>query len=417
MDAPVLDGTLAAEARLDDVAFYMGDPYPTYARLRKEAPVFWCESGNFWALTKYEDIAWVEGQPNPPITTVNGLFIPDAANPARVADRDPGGAQQANAGFMSDPPQHTNFRRLVSPAFSPKRLAGLEPTVRAIVAELLDALPTDGPADFVEGLSVPLSIRVVTEFLGVPAEDWGDVRRWADSFMINLGGGYIEGSPEAQQAAADLGEMYAYFAQSIVERREHPSDDLMSTVATMQVDGEYLTEQTAVAICFSVLIAGSDTSRHALSGAMVAFARHPEQWERLLADPTLMGTATEEVLRYVCPVIHFGRRATEPVVIRGQQIAAGDFIAMLYGSANRDEDIWADGEVFDVGRPVAPRHLSFGWGLHRCIGASLGRAEIRIVLEGLLERFQGWEMAGPATRLPSTAVNNYSSVPLALTRR
>jgi cytochrome P450 len=417
MDASVLTGDLAAEARLEDVNFYLGDPYPIYARLRKEAPVFWCEAGNFWALSKYEDIAWVEGQGNPPFTTVDGLFIPDAANPARTAERDPGGAQQAGAGFMSDPPRHTNFRRLVTPAFSPKRLANLEPRVREIVGQLLDDLPTGEPVDFVEGVSVPLAVRVVADFLGVPSQDWDQVRRWADSFMLNLGGALAPGSPEEQQAIADLGQMYAYFVESIAERRERPREDLMSTVATMQVDGEFLTEGTSVAICFSVLVAGNDTTRNTLSGAMITFAEHRDQWDRLVADPSLAGNATEELLRFVCPVIHFGRRATEPVVIRDQPIAAGDFVVMLYGSGNRDEELWPEGDAFDIGRPLAQRHLSFGWGLHRCIGAALGRAEIRFALEAMVERFKGWEIAGPVKRLPSTAVNQFEHLPVSLIRR
>lgn len=417
MDASVLTGELAAQARLEDVNFYLGDPYPIYARLRREAPVFWCEAGNFWALSKYEDIAWVEGQGNPPFTTVDGLFIPDATNPARTAERDPGGAQQAGAGFMSDPPRHTNFRRLVTPAFSPKRLANLEPRVREIVGQLLDDLPTGEPVDFVEGVSVPLALRVVADFLGVPSQDWDQVRRWADSFMLNLGGALAPGSPEEQQAIADLGQMYAYFVESLAERRERPREDLMSTVATMQVDGEFLTEGTSVAICFSVLVAGNDTTRNTLSGAMVTFAEHRDQWDRLVADPSLAGNATEELLRFVCPVIHFGRRATEPVVIRDTPIAAGDFVVMLYGSGNRDEEIWPEGDAFDIGRPLAQRHLSFGWGLHRCIGAALGRAEIRFALEAMVERFKGWEIAGAIERLPSTAVNQFEHLPVALTRR
>lgn len=417
MDTQALVSDLAAEARLGDVDFYLGDPYPTYARLRNEAPVYWCESGNFWALTKYEDIAWLEGQGNPPFTTVDGLFIPDALQPARAANRDPGGAQQAGAGFMSDPPRHTNFRRLVSPAFSTKRLADLEPSVRRIVADLLDHLPVGEPVNFVESVSVPLAVRVVANFLGVLPEDWEQVRKWADSFMANLGGGLAEGSPEAQQAAVDLGEMYAYFVRNINERRGNPREDLMSTVANIQVDDQFLKEETAVAICFSVLIAGNDTTRNTLSGAMVTFAEHPDQWQRLVADPTLIGNATEELLRYVSPVIHFGRRATEAVTIRDQQIAAGDFVVMLYGAGNRDEDVWPDAEAFDIGRAQAQRHLSFGWGLHRCIGAALGRAEIRCTLEALIERFGGWEIVGPVTRRPSTAVNDYDQVFVSLTRR
>jgi cytochrome P450 len=235
--------------------------------------------------------------------------------------------------------------------------------------------------------------------------------------MLNLGGALAPGSPEEQKAIEDLGQMYAYFVQSLAERRDHPREDLMSTVATMQVDGEFLTEQTSVAICFSVLVAGNDTTRNTLSGAMVTFAEHPDQWERLIADPTLAGNATEELLRFVCPVIHFGRRATEPLVIRDQPIAAGDFVVMLYGSGNRDEEFWPEGDAFDICRPLAQRHLSFGWGLHRCIGAALGRAEIRLALEAMVERFKGWEIAGPVQRLPSTAVNQFEHLPVSLIRR
>lgn len=417
MDTRALTADLAAQARLEDAAFYLGDPYPIYARLRREAPVFWCEAGNFWALSKYDDIVQVELAANPPFTATDGLFIPDAARPARAADRDPGGVQQAGAGFMSDPPRHTNFRRLIGPAFSTKRLGDLQPRVQAIAAGLLDALPVGEPVNFVEAVSVPLAIRVVCDFLGAPTEDWVELRRLADSFMRNLGGALAAGSPEEKQAADDLAQMYAYFAQGIAERRREPRDDLMSTVATMEVDGQHLTEPTAVAVCFSVLTAGNDTTRNTLSGSMVTFAEHPDQWVRLIEDPSIIPGAIEELLRWVSPVIHFGRRATEPIIIRDQPIAAGDFVVMLYGSANRDEDVWEDPDKFDVGRPVVgQRHLSFGWGLHRCIGAALGRAEINAVLEGLVERFRGWEIAGPVTRRPSTTVNDYDQVSIAFTR-
>jgi cytochrome P450 len=417
MAGPVLAGDLAAVARLDDVAFYLGDPYPVYARLRREAPVFWCEPGRFWALSKNEDIAWAELQGNPPFTTTEGLFIPDAARPDRVAERDPGGAQQSGAGFMSDPPGHTNFRRLVSAAFTPKRLADLEPRVRSIAAELVGALPAGEPVDFVEAVSVPLAIQVIGDFLGVPAQDWDQLRRWTDSFMLSNGMELAEGSPEAAQMAADLAQMYGYFVQNLAECRRQPREDLMSTVAVMQVDGEPLAEASQVAICMSVLVAGNDTTRNTLSGAMVEFARHPDQWDRLAADPSLVPGTTEELLRWVCPVIHFGRRATQDLVIRDQPIAAGDFVVMLYGSANRDEDIWPDADIFDVARPVTHKHLSFGWGLHRCIGAALARTEIHTALDEMLGRFSGWELAGTPTRLPSTLVNDYQHVPLTLAPR
>lgn len=408
---------LAEVARLDDVAFFLGDPYPTYARLRREAPVYWCESGGFWALSKYEDIVWAELQGSPPFTTTQGLYIAEAIRPDLVADRDPGGAQQAGGGFMSDPPDHTNFRRLISRAFTPRRMAGLEPGVHAIVNDLLDGLPTGEPVNFVEAVSVPLAVQVIAEFLGVGKDSWGDLRRWTDSFMLHLGGGLPEGSPEAQKAVESIMEMYAFFVQSLAERREDPRDDLISSVASMEMDGAPLPEASQVTICLSVLTAGNETTRNTISGGMVTLAQHPGQWEKLKADPSLATSATEELLRWVSPVTHFGRRATESVVIRGQEIKKGDFVAMLYGSGNRDEDMWSDADTFDITRGIEPKHLSFGWGLHRCIGAALGRSEIRLTLEGLVERFSGWEIAGEVQRNPSMLVNDYKDVSIILTEK
>jgi cytochrome P450 len=404
---------LAEEARLGDTAFYLGDPHPTYARLRREAPVFWCDSGSgFWALSKHEDIIWLEQQPNPPFTTTQGMYIAEASDPERVATRDPGGAQQSGAAFMSDPPGHTAFRRLLGGAFTPTRMDALEPLIRTIVRELLDDLPKGEPVNFVEAVSVPLSVRVIAEFLGVGPEQWGDLRQWTDSFMLFVGGGLAEGSAEAQQAMADIGAMNTFFVESMAERVAAPRDDLMSTAASLEMDGEPLSEASKMMICLSVLTAGTETTRNTLSGSMVTFAEHPDQWKKLVADPSLARNATEELLRYITPVIHFGRRATEPVVIRGQQIAEGDFVAMLYGSGNRDEDVWPDGDTFDITRRGDQKHLSFGWGLHFCIGAALGRAETRITLEELAARYDGWEIAGDVTRHPSTLVNDYSQVPV-----
>jgi cytochrome P450 len=409
-------GDLAEEARLGDVAFYLGDPYPTYARLRREAPVYWCESGRFWALSKHADVAWAELQANPPFTTTQGLSIPEASQPDRVSERDRGGAQQAGGGFMSDPPDHTAFRRLVSRAFTPRRMTDLEPTVHSIVSELLDRLPEGEPVDFVEAVSVPLAVQVIAEFLGVPQQDWGDLRRWADSFMAYIGGGLAESSPEARKAVEDITEMYGFFAQRLGERHRDPGDDLISSVAAMELDGERLPEASQVQICLSVLTAGNETTRNTISGSIVTFAEHRSQWEKLVADPSLAPAATEELLRWVSPVIHFGRRATRPLVIRDQQIAEGDFVVMLYPSANRDEDVWPDADTFDITRTGDQKHLSFGWGLHHCIGAALGRAQIRITLEGLTERFAGWEIASQVTRNPTTMVNDYKNVPIILRR-
>jgi cytochrome P450 len=191
----------------------------------------------------------------------------------------------------------------------------------------------------------------------------------------------------------------------------------MSTVATVELDGKPLPEASQLAGALSVLTAGNDTTRNLLSGAMVSFVEHPDQWEKLVEDPTLVPGAIEELLRWVNPVIHFGRRATEPFVIREQQIAAGDFMMLHYESGNRDEEVWEDADTFDVARDERPPHLSFGWGIHRCVGIGLTRLEVRVILEGLIKRFRSWELAEPPVRFPSTLVNTYQHVPIVLARR
>lgn len=414
MTASSVAGNLAEAARLDDVAFYLGDPYPTYARLRREAPVYWCESGGFWALTRHDDIKWAESQPNPPLTTSQGMYIAEAKDMDRVAARDLGGAQQSGVMFMSDPPGHTTFRHLISKGFTVKRMTELEPRVSALVDELLDALPVGEPVEFVESVSVPLAVRTIAELLGLPQERWQDLRRWTDAFMLFIGGGLAEGSPEALQAMTDMGEMHGYFAETLAERRDGSGDDLLSAIAKLDVDGEPLPIENQIMICLSVLVAGNDTTRNTVSGTMITFTKHPLQWERFLGDPSLAKSATEELLRWISPVTHFGRRATEPIVIRGQEIAAGDFVVMLYGAANRDEDVWPDADVFDITRPDAFKHLSFGWGLHLCIGAALGRLQVRLVLEALARRYSSWEIVGEVTRNPTMLVNDYTTVPVLL---
>lgn len=417
MPVQEVKGDLAAEARLDDPGFYLNDDrFSTYAKLRREAPVYWCESARCWALSRHEDIAWAELQGNPPLTTGQGLFILEAARPERAEARDPTGAQRAGTGFMSDPPQHTHFRSLVAGAFAPRRLNDLQPAVQAFVDELLDQLPDNEPVDFVEALSGPLAAGVISAFLGIPREVWTDVRRWSDAFVVTAGGGLSEDSPEAQQAAQDQAEMYAYLTARLTERAQAPREDFLSTVATIELDGKPLPEESQLAAA-RMLVAGNETTRNLLSGAMVAFVNHPDQWDKLLADPALVPNATEELLRWVNPVIHFGRRVTEPVVIRDQPIAQGDFLVMLYESGNRDEEIWQDPHTFDVTRTAPSPHLSFGWGIHRCVGAALARLEIRLALEGLAKRFSRWELVGSPEREPSTLINRYDHLDITLTRR
>jgi cytochrome P450 len=414
---PLVDD-LAAEAPLDDPDFYQrAERFQAYGRLRQEAPVFWYEPGQFWALSKHEDICWALLQGNPPLTATQGLFMLEAKRPDRIDARDPGGTQQAGAGFLSDPPTHTRFRRLVAGAFTEERVDDLEQTAKALIDELLDALPENEPVNFVEAVSVPYSTGVIAKFLGLPRDNWEDMRRWTDSTQPVSGGGIEEGSPEWEQADKDQWAMVEFFSERLAERARDPRDDIMSMLATSKFDGEVLPQPSQIQAAVSVLIAGNDTTRQTLSGSMAAFADHPEQWAKLADNPSLIPRATEELLRWVTPVIHFGRRATEPFTIRDQEIAAGDFVAVLFESGNRDDQVWADADTFDVTRGTRPPQLGFGWGIHRCVGAALAQMEMRIALEGLITRFRSWELAHEPVRSRSMLVNNYVDVQVVLTRR
>jgi cytochrome P450 len=407
-----VERSLIEEARLDDAAFYLGDPYPTYARLRREAPVFWCESGGFWVLSKHEDIVWVESQPNPPFSAQMGLNMTEASKPSRVTElRQQEFEGTSELAAMSDPPNHRRFRAAVSASFAADRMKTLEARIRSIATECINALPIGEAVDFVEAVAVPVSARVIGELLGVPRERWDDLRRWTDAYMADSVGTFADDSPESQQALHDQMEMYEYVVASLEQRRKNPCEDFMSTLAT-GFDDEPLSQESQIAVCLALVIAGTETTRNTLSGAMVSFAQHRDQWDLLRAHPEYLGNATEELLRWVPPVLHFGRRATEPVTIRGTRIEKGDFVVMLYAAANRDEDVWPDAEVFDVTRATAQRQLAFGWGIHRCIGAAVARAEIRAVLGGLRERFGGWTLAGDPQRHPSTQVNDFHKVPI-----
>jgi cytochrome P450 len=417
--AQSLTSDLAGEARLDDPEFFVGDPYPTYARLRREAPVFWCESGQFWALAKHADVTWLEQQPNPPFTTTQGLFISEATDLERLVRRDGPRGGAPTESFMSDPPDHTRFRRIVGGAFSPTLTARLEPRIGELVSALLDRLPVGEPFDFMDAFAVPFPLLTIAEILGLPIEneDVSHLRRWSDAAQLASGMGSADDKTRMDQALEAMAEQQAYFADFLVQRREEPCDDLMSEIAAIEVDGERLAQSTQLHLCNAVMQAGNETTRNTLAGGMAAFAQYPDQWDKLRKDPALIPNATDEILRWTTPVIHFARRATQPVVIRDQQIADGEFVVMLYQSANRDEDVWEDGDTFDVSRSTRPPHLSFGTGLHSCIGAALARAQIRSVLDGLITRFSSWELAGPVERAPSTLTTHYEHVPIVLTGR
>lgn len=388
-------------APLHSPDFYAGDPYPTYRELRNTTPVVWNDVTNFWALLKYEDVRFVSGHPQT-FSSTKGITIPDPAQPTPV--------QEGNLIF-TDPPRHRQLRKLINAGFTRRQVTLLEPKVRQIVRGILDGVDPSREYEFAEEIAAPLPTRMIAEMLGAPPEDWEQFRTWSDAAV-----GTADPDIEMDHLVA-LGELYEYFTKLIAARRSGEVSgqaDLLSILAAAEVDGECLTDADLLNFSFLLLVAGNETTRNLIALGTLALIDHPDQFALLRSDPSLLPSAVEEMLRYTSPVTHMARCATEDVEIRGQQIKAGDTVVMLYGAANRDEEIFGPtSEEFDITRHPNP-HIAFGAGEHACLGAQLARLEARVMFEVLLGAFPSIELTGDVTRLRATMVPGVKRMPIRL---
>jgi cytochrome P450 len=388
----------------DRAEFYLGDPHATFRRLRREDPVHWYEgSGGAWCLLKHADIEAVSRDPRG-FTSTRGIQIG-----LRFEDTRPPGVPPTI--LEMDPPEHNRHRKLVIRAFTPGATSKLEPAVRRIARDCLDAIEPGSTVDFVDAVAVPVPMYAIADMLGVPREDRADFKRWSDA-MIEAGGG-------SRSAATDaaMGEMFGYFQRVLEQRRRAPRDDLVSTLAHGRIDGDRLSDPEILIFCVTLLSAGNETTRNLISGGALLLMQNPDQRRRLLARPgALLPTAVEEMLRCWTPVHSFTRTATRDTELRGRHIREGQSVLLLYGSANRDEEVWGDdSDRFDVTRDHATRrHLAFGFGEHLCLGASLARLEARVMFEELFARFPGFELAGEPALLHSRLMHGVERLPVTL---
>ena len=383
---------------------FHADPRDVYARLRREAPVFWSEPTKCWLITKYDDVRAVEtGWPT--FSSGGGMVFRDLMRGA--FERHPGGAPSI---MTLDPPVHGNLRRLISRAFTPKTVAALEPFVRSLTSEILDGLDPLHPVDLCSSLSVPVPMYLIAELLGIPRDRWSNFKNWSDA-VIASNSATPEELPALQRQRSEMGE---YFAEVIEERRRRPGTDLISGLVAAEIDGERLDTPTVQSLCGTLLVAGNETTRNLISGGLVALDDHPDQRRLLLDQPALIDGAVDEILRWVTPVVHYVRMATCDTENRGTKIAAGEHVALLYKSANFDEDVFEDPDSFDVTRRFPPMHVAFGWGPHLCLGANLARLETRVVFEELLSRYPHYQLAGEVGRAPTSLIQGITSLPVQL---
>ncbi len=384
-----------------------GYPHAAWAALRDEAPVAYLTPPGyeaFWAITKYADIVEVASQPER-FSSAGGL----------VLGRTGAAIQPSDMVVTLDPPRHGPLRRAAMPRFTPRAIRSRHEEIDRIATEVLDELAASGDAggfDFVERVAAPLPIGVISWILGVPGEDWQLLFRWTNEIIGKDDPEFRRpGETPGQTIRRARGELHQYLNDLIEQRRRQPGDDIVSQLLVAQIDGKPLTEEELLNYCELIVEAGNETTRNAISGGLLAFSEHRGEWDRLRHDPGLLPTAVEEILRWVSPIIHFTRTATEDCDLRGSTIKAGDRVALFYASANRDEEVFADPFVFRVDRHPN-HHLAFGSGPHFCMGANLARVELEALFRHLLIRLDSFELAASPERLNSAVNGGIKHLPL-----
>ncbi|HTZ07942.1 MAG TPA: cytochrome P450 [Acidimicrobiales bacterium] len=395
----------------DSRNFIGGVPYEWFAWLRRNAPAYWHEEADgagFWAVTRHEDCVAVNRDAQRFSSARKGTFLWDLAEEQLE--------QQRLMMVTMDPPMHTRYRRLVNKGFTPRTIAQLEQRIHVVADEIIDAVAERGRADFVIDIAAELPLVVLAELLGVPAEDREKMFDWSNRMIGREDAEYLgEHASMEENAAEAAAELFGYAAELYEKKRLSPREDLMSVLSQVELDGEQLSELELDLFFMLLAVAGNETTRNLMSGAMVAFSQFPDQWERLRADRSLLPSAVEEMLRFVTPVMNFRRQATEDTEIAGQRIAEGDKVVFFHASANRDEAVFDDPDRFDIGRSPNP-HMAFGGGgPHFCLGANLARMEIVVMFEHLLDRLPDLHVAGEVERLQSNFINGVKHLPVAFT--
>jgi cytochrome P450 len=394
---------------LADPARYARNGYPhaVWTRLRAEAPVaHFAPPGYrpFWAITKHADVSEIASQPVR-FSSAHGIMIAPADLPVGPSEMI----------VTLDPPRHGPMRRVASPRFTPRALRAQRAEIERIAVEILDRAATGGApgeCDFVETIAAPLPIAVIAYILGVPRDDWRLLFRWTNEVIGKDDPEFRRpGETAGQTIKRARGELHAYFQRLIERRRSDPQDDLVSELVRAKIDGTPLTEEQLLSYCELMVEAGNETTRNAISGGLLAFSEHRGEWEKLRGRAELLADAVEEILRWVSPITHFTRTATEDCEVRGEKIRAGEQVALFWASANRDEEVFDDPFAFRVDRRPNP-HVAFGVGEHFCLGAFLARVELEIVLQHLLARLEWFEVSGPVERLNSNVNGGIKHLPL-----
>ncbi|MCX2931768.1 cytochrome P450 [Mycobacterium sp. CVI_P3] len=385
---------------------FFADPYPTYKRLRDEAPVYYSEQYGFYALSRYHDVLRAH-RDAAVLSSAHGVRLWDLLKPDFVN-------QSSIIGM--DEPEHTRQRKLVNRVFTPRAVAGLEPMIREIITGYLDQFEGRDQFDIVADFSAPFPIQVISGMLGVPKADREQLRHWFDLVLHREEG---EHSPSPEGIAA-YGSLHEYFHELAQDKRRHPADDMMSRLVEVSIDrgeAEGATQLTDKEISsFGVLLggAGAETVAKAIGNGVVLFYRNPGEWVKIVENPEIIPKAVDEVIRYWAPSQYVGRLATEETTYSGHTIPAQAPVLLLTGAACRDERAFDDPDRFNVTR-TQPVSVHFGHGIHACLGAALARLETRIAFEEISRRWPRYEVDETNCRRVTAAnVSGYSNVPVSV---
>jgi cytochrome P450 len=389
----------------DPRTYLAGLPLEAFARLRRECPVYWQEERaildwpagrGYWAISRYADVERVNRNPR--------LF---SSHLGATQIRDPKAEDlefQQKMMLNLDPPAHSRLRRIVAKAFTPRNISRLEGAIRERARAAVARVAPLGRCDFPQDLSADLPLWALADVMGVPADDRHLLFHWANRVIGFQDPEYAQydeqGKPIDPRSRRALADMFDYAHALAEEKRRKPGADILTALLLSDAEGETISDEEFENFFFLLAVAGNETLRNAIPGGMLALIEHPRSRERLLADRSLLATAIEEMLRFASPVMCFRRTATADTELHGVRIRAGDKVVVYYASANHDETVFPEPSTFDVGRSPND-HLAFGVGPHFCLGAFLGRLEMRVFFEELLDRLADIELDGPVERLQS----------------
>jgi cytochrome P450 len=398
-------------------------PHEIFTELRKTEPVAWCPEPwggpGFWSITKYDDIQEISKLPkvfssdqvHGGVTLPSPEMIAVRSNLSRGEVSSPQELSQFEGGrsmISMDPPEHNQHRRMVAPGFTPGTLDDLTPRIRERAITILDGIASRDECEFVSTVAAELPIQMLAELFDVPQEDRHKLFEWSN---LIIGGEDPDIALSREQVMEAFMQLAGYSMQLYQERKKKPGNDLITMLVNTEVDGKPMSSADYLSAFVLLVVAGNETTRNSISGGILALSQHPAERQKLLDDPSLIPQAVDEIIRWVHPVIYMRRTALEDYQLRETTIKAGDKLALWYMSGNRDDEKWQDPFTFNVTRK-GPRHLSFGYGQHLCIGWRLAELQLRVLLEEILERYPELHAIGEVTRMRSNFLNSIKSMPV-----